>query len=196
MTRNCPPDNHSTEEEKRKQATTHINVTSDEVYKSTGETRQKWLCAGENEISNFTSPRSGDHKTGAVSTTAPEEKNDLKNNAKAKGYQYMELPAKVVWTIKPDKFKCRIVACGNQTQDTYGRTSTIDLDSAMLRFILSWAASSPDSSLASLNIAAAFLNGHASTSYYPLLPGPIAIRILLESSSRHLWPTRSPKPLV
>ena len=59
------PDNHSTEEEKRKQATTHINVTSDEVYKPTGETRQKWLSAGENAISNLTSPRSGDHKTGA-----------------------------------------------------------------------------------------------------------------------------------
>ena len=61
-------DNHSTEEEKRKQATTHINVTSDEVYKSTGETPRKWLSAGENEISNLTSPRSGDHKTGVLST--------------------------------------------------------------------------------------------------------------------------------
>ena len=34
------PDNHTTEEEKRKPATTHINVTSDEMYKSTGEARR------------------------------------------------------------------------------------------------------------------------------------------------------------
>ena len=64
----------------------------------------------------------------------------------------------MVWTIKPDKFKCRIVACGNQTQNIYGRTSTTDLDTAMLRFILSWGASSSDHEMASLDITAAFLN--------------------------------------
>ena len=83
----------------------------------------------------------------------------MRSRATIDGYQYKELPAKVVWTIKPDKYKCRIVARGNQTQDIYGRTSTTDLDTAMLRFILSWKASSSDHGLASLDITAAFLNG-------------------------------------
>ena len=39
------------------QATTHINFTSDEVLKSTGETREKWLNAGQNEIDNLTVSR-------------------------------------------------------------------------------------------------------------------------------------------
>ena len=43
--------------------------------------------------------------------------------------------------MKSDKYKVRIVACGNKTADTYGRVSTTDLDTAMLRYILSWAAS-------------------------------------------------------
>ena len=198
------PDNNTTEEEKRNQATTHINVTSDEVCKSTGKTHRKWLSTGENEISNLTSPRSGDHKTGALSTIALEKENDLKNNARAKGRQHMELPAKVVWTMKTDFFKCRIVACGNQTQDTYGRTSTTDLDSAMLRFILSWAASSPDNSLASLDITAAFLNAELPPGRVEMLRPPTILYRLGLLPSRfcwrvppcHLWPTTSTKPLV
>ena len=112
-------------------------------------------------VGNLTNPRSTEHKTGAPST--------LNSEARSKGYQYIELPAKVVWTVKPDKFKCRIVACGNQTQDVYGRTSTTDLDATMFRFILSWTASSSDHSLASLDITAAFLNAE-------LPPGRIVVR--------------------
>ena len=33
-------------DDKRKQATTHINFTSDQVLKSTGETHEKWLNGG------------------------------------------------------------------------------------------------------------------------------------------------------
>ena len=124
--------------EPRKQATTHINVTSEEVARTTGEQREHWLEAGRKEIDNLTSKRSEVHKVGALEPINPTERDRLKSRATIDGYQYIELPAKVVWTIKPDKFKCRIVACGNQTQDTYGRTSTTDLDTQMLRFILSW----------------------------------------------------------
>ena len=63
-----------------------------------------------------------------------------------------------MWTIKLDKLKCRLAACGSQTQDIYGRTSTTDLDTAMLRFMLSWGASSSDNKIASLDITDAFLN--------------------------------------
>ena len=36
--------------EPRKQATTHINVTSEEVARTTGEQREQWLEAGRKEI--------------------------------------------------------------------------------------------------------------------------------------------------
>ena len=144
--------------EPRKQATTHINVTSEEVARTTGEQREQWLEAGRKEISNLTSKRSEVHKVGALEPINPSEKDQLKSRATIDGHQYIELPAKVVWTIKPDKFKRRIVACGNQTQDIYGRTSTTDLDTAMLRFMLSWGASSSDHKMASLDITAACLN--------------------------------------
>ena len=78
----------------------------------------------------------------------------------------MELPSKGVFTIKPDKYKVRIVACGNKTADTYGRVSTTNLETAMLPYILSWAASLPDYALATLDVTAAFLNA-------PLPPGRI-----------------------
>ena len=70
---NLPPDNLTPggEPEDKKQATTHINVTSDEVYKSMGEVRQKWLSAGETEIGNLTKPRSDGQTTGALSTITP-----------------------------------------------------------------------------------------------------------------------------
>ena len=144
--------------EPRKQATSHINVTSEEVARTTGEQREQWLEAGRKEIDNLTSKRSEVHKVGALEPINATERDKLKSRATIDGYQYIELPAKVVWTIKPDKFKCRIVACGNQTQDIYGRTSTTDLDTQMLRFILSWGASSSEHKMASLDITAAFLN--------------------------------------
>ena len=54
------------EEEKRKQTTTHINITSDEVYKSTGETHKKWLSSAETEVGNLTGIRrkmsTGEHR--------------------------------------------------------------------------------------------------------------------------------------
>ena len=43
--------------EPRKQATTHINVTSEEVSRSAGEQREKRLEAGKKEISNLTTKR-------------------------------------------------------------------------------------------------------------------------------------------
>ena len=73
------------------------------------------------------------------------------------GQKYLQLPAKAVLTIKPDKHKVRIVACGNKTSET-GRAPTTDLDTAMLRYLLSREASSSDFAIASLEVIAAFLN--------------------------------------
>ena len=50
------------------------------------------------------------------------------------------------------------MARDDKIADTYGCVSTADLDTALLRYILSWSASSPDNPLATLDVTAAFLN--------------------------------------
>ena len=139
------------EEEAKRQATTHISVSPDVAPAYTGEEREKWLAAGKKEIDNLTLPK-------AITALSPQEKTALKEKAQLEGEDYIELPAKVVFTIKPDKYKIRIVACGNQTKDTYGKITTTDPDTCMLRFILSWVASSRFNTIASLHVTAAFLN--------------------------------------
>ena len=109
------------------------------------------LLQGKKEIDNLTIPK-------AITALSPQERTALKEKAQLEGEDFIELPAKVVFTIKPEKYKIRIVACGNQTKDTYGKITTTDLDTCMLRFILSWAASSRFNTIASLDVTAAFLN--------------------------------------
>ena len=123
---------------------THINVTSEQVVNADGEERFKWMAAGRNLI------------TGAIEALSPDEKEVVKAKARKEGKKYTE-PAKGVFTIKPDNGKVRIVACGKKTPDIYGKISTSDLDTAMLRFLLSWGASSSSNAIASLDIIAAFL---------------------------------------
>ena len=135
----------------RKQETTHIPVTAEQVLQSDGEERFKWMCAGRKELDNLTG-------TGTVECISPEVRDRLKAEARASGKKYAELPSKGVFTIKPDKYKVRIVACGNKTHETFGKISTTDLDTAMMRYLVSWGASSPDFTLASLGVTAAFLN--------------------------------------
>ena len=74
------------------------------------------------------------------------------------------MPAKAVLTIKPSKFKIRIVACGNKTEETFGGTFATDLNTGMMRYVISWA----DVCLAALDVAAGFLNA-------PLPTGRIAV---------------------
>ena len=93
------------------------------------ERREKWLAAGKKAIDNLTLPK-------AIRALSPQEKTALKEKAQLEGEDYIELPAKVVFTIKPEKYKIGIVACGNKTKDTYGKITTTDLDTCMLRFIV------------------------------------------------------------
>ena len=139
------------EDEGRRQATTHISISPDVVLASTGEEGEKWLATGKKEIDNLTIPK-------AITALSPQERTALKEKAQLEGGDFIELPAKVVFAIKPEKYKIRIVACGSQTKDTYGKITTTDLDTCMLRFILSWAASSRFNTIASLDVTAAFLN--------------------------------------
>ena len=155
-------------EEGIKHATTHISISLDVVLASTGEERQKRLAAGKKEIDNLTLPK-------AITALSPQEKTTLKEKAQLEGKDYIELPAKVVFTIKPEKYKVRIVACGNQTRDTYGTITTTDLDTCMLRFILSWAASSRFNTIASLDVPPAFLNADLPPSRVVVLRPPTVL---------------------
>ena len=135
----------------RKQRVTHIPVTADEVLRSDGEERFRWMAAGRKEIDNL-------QGTGTVEGISPERKEQVKSKAKSQGRKYIELPSKVAFTIKPDKYKARVVACGTKTSEINGKIFTTDLDAAMLRFLLSWGSSSSSHAIASLDVTAAFLN--------------------------------------
>ena len=51
-----------------------INVTSEEVARTTGVQREQWLEAGRKEISNLTSKRAEEHKVGALEPINPSER--------------------------------------------------------------------------------------------------------------------------
>ena len=117
--------------------------------------------AGGKELDNLTN-------TGTIEPISPERMEQIKVEARKKGLKYVELPAKGVFATKPDKFKVRIVACGNKTAKAYGKVSTTDLDTAMMRYLLSWGAPSSSHAVASLDVTAAFLNA-------PLPPGRVVV---------------------
>ena len=106
------------EDEGRRQATTHISVSPDVALASTGEEREKWLAAGKKEIDNLTIPK-------AITALSPQERTALKEKAQLEGEDFSELPAKVVFPSKPEKYKIRIVVCGNQPRTQMGRSPQI-----------------------------------------------------------------------
>ena len=163
-----------------RQGTTHVSVTADEVLRSTGDTRRKWIGAGKTELDNLTN-------TSTITSLAPEQRDELRRMARSTGQKYIELPAKAVFTIKPSKFKIRIVACGNKTDETFGRTSTTDLDTGMLRYLVSWAASLPNFCLASLDVTAAFLNAPLPTGRIVVLRPPTILYKLNLLPPGHVW---------
>ena len=88
---------------------------------SDGDVRFKWTGAGRSLTG-----------TNTIKSLSPEE--ELKERTTKEGKKHVELPCKRVFSIKLDKHKVRIVACGNKTHEIYGRISTSDLDVAMLSF--------------------------------------------------------------
>ena len=89
----------------KKQGTSHIPVTSEEVLQSDGNERLRWMSAGRKELDNL-------QGTNTVEPTSPDAKEKIMAAAQAAGKKYIELPSNGVFTIKPDKCKVRIVACG------------------------------------------------------------------------------------
>ena len=77
-------------EELRKQGVTHIPVTADEVLRSDGEERFKWMAAGRKEIDIL-------QGTGTVEGISPERKEQVKLKARSQGRKYIELPSNVVF---------------------------------------------------------------------------------------------------
>ena len=138
------------------------------------------MCAGRKELDNLTG-------TGTVECISPEVRDRIKAEARASGKKYAELPSKGVFTIKPDKYKVRIVACGNKTHETFGKISTTDLDTAMMRYLVSWGASSPDFTLASLDVTAAFLKPPLPEGRVVILKPPNILYKLQLLPPGHVW---------
>ena len=111
----------------------------------------------------------------------------LRRIARSIGNKLIELPAKGVFTIKPDKYKVRFVACGNKTVETYGKVATTDLDPGMMRYLSSWAASSPSNSISTLDVTAAFLNAPLPTGRIVILKPPSILYKLQLIPPGHVW---------
>ena len=163
-----------------RQGISHIPVTAQQVLETEGEDRLKWIGASRKELDNLTG-------TGTTTNLSPEEKEELKRTAKSNGLKYIDLPAKVVFTIKLDKYKVRVVAYGNKTDEIFSRTSATDLDTGMMRYIISWAASLPNCSIASLDVTAAFLNAPLPEGRIVVLRSPTILYKLNLLPPGHVW---------
>ena len=62
----------------------------------------------------------------------------LKKDCLQKGLAFVFLPMLAVFAVKPgDVYKRRLVSCGNKTDETYGDSSTNEMDVALFRsFVL------------------------------------------------------------
>ena len=114
-----------------------------------------------------------------VESISPETKEKIKAAAKAAAKKCIELPSKGVFTIKPDKYKVRI-----------GRIATTVLDTAMMRYLVSWGAASKDFTLASLDVTAAFLNAPLPEGRGVVLKPPSILYKLQLMPPGHVWSVR------
>ena len=164
----------------RNQGVSHVPVSADQVLRSEGNERRKWIGACKKELGNLTSTQ----------TIEPISVNDLtrlRRTALFTGNKLIELPATAVFTIKPDKYKVRFVACGNKTAETYGKVATTDLDPSMMRYLLSCAASSPPNSISGLDVT--LPTGricHSQTSIHAVQTSTHTSRSRLAYSQSHL----------
>ena len=124
--------------------------------------------------------------------------------ARKKGLKYVELRAKGVFAIKPDKFKVRVVACGNKTAEAYGKVSTTDLDTAMMRYLLSCGGIVIKSCSCVLGCQCSLLecsftsrkSGGDETSHHPLRAAAFTTQACLVGPQSHIWTKRSSQLVV
>ena len=136
------------------QDTTHRPVTAKEILSQPpGPKRDEWLAAYNKELAGLKSTRT------KIDITL-KQMEALKKDCLQKGFAFVFLPILTVFTVKPGEvFKCRLVSCGNKTDETYGDISTNEMDVALMRFLLSWRVSGgPKNSFVSIGIITAFLN--------------------------------------
>ena len=76
------PDSSST-----RQGTTHVSVTADEVLRSRGDVRRKWIGAGQIELDNLTN-------TGTITRLSPVQRDEIKRTTRSTGQKYIKLAAK------------------------------------------------------------------------------------------------------
>ena len=73
------------------------------------------------------------------------------------------------------------------THEPYGRTAKTDLDTAMMRYLVSWGASSSDFTIASLDVTAAFLNAPFPEGQVAVLKPPLILCKLQLMPPGHVW---------
>ena len=125
----------------KKQGASHIPVSSEQVLQSDGDERFKWICSGRKELDNLLGTNTVESiSPEAVESISPEAKEKIKAAARATGKKHIE-PQRELFIINPDKYKVRIVECGNKAHETYCKTSTTDLDASMMCYLVSWGTS-------------------------------------------------------
>ena len=76
--------------------------------------------------------------TRTKSDTTLKQMETLKKDCLQEGIAFVFLPMLAVLSVKQeDIFKCRLVSCGNKTEETYGDIGANEMDVALLRFALS-----------------------------------------------------------
>ena len=137
------------------QATTHRPVTAKEILNlPSGPKRCKQIAACLKKLGGLKSTR-----TKSDITLKQMEALVLRIACK-KASLSSSYPCLRFVTVKPgDVFKCRLVSCGNKTDENYGDISTNEMDVALFRFLLSWGVSGgAKNSFVSIDISTAFLN--------------------------------------
>ena len=114
------------------QAVSNIPVEPKEILNlPPGPDRDKWIAACKKEVNSL-------KETRTKSDITLQQAENLRKERRQKGVAFVQLPMMARFTIKPGEiFKCRLCSCGNKTDETYGDTSTNELDVALFRYMIS-----------------------------------------------------------
>ena len=144
--------------EPQKQATTHINVPAREYPGQRANKERSGWRQEKKEISNLTTKRSDVPKVGALEPIDPPERDRLRSRATIDGYQYIELPAKVVWTIKPDNSNAGLWHAATKPRISTGELPQRTWTPQCFASRSFGGRHHPTTKIAPLDITAAFLN--------------------------------------
>eukprot|EP00971_Amphidinium_carterae_P211078 4188461-Amphidinium_carterae.1 len=131
------------------------------VLGSTGVTWEKWKKAIQKELDSL-------YNTGALKKVTADEAKYERNQAQKRDIPIQVIPGSLICSLKSKVkedmvFKARIVGCGNFAREVMGQLATSDLDSNLLRWLISYGAlrmkgKCRDLIMASVDFSTAFLN--------------------------------------